>query len=180
MQSVRAGAVQTYFFIFTLFPKSRSNKTQFGVHFGDDSRPKCNTWVKKGAPKNTLKKLSRQTQTAVYSNVPGLPGSHPKVKDCLSKKQQSEQETAIWARNKNSCSFRVHFWAIVLKWVMCSNYFVQSLFDFRFKLTIHLRPAAPMRAHVRDLTRPGLRPGEFWENDIPGFFWHVFNDFWHK
>ena len=94
MQSVRAGAVQTYFFIFTLFVKSRSNKTPFGLHLGDDFHAKCYTWVKKGAPqKNTLKKLSRQTETRAYSNVPGLPGSHPKVKDFLSKKQQSEQET---------------------------------------------------------------------------------------
>ena len=136
MQSVRAGAVQTYFFIFTLFLKSRSNKTQFGVHFGDDSRPKCNTWVKKGAPKNTLKKLSRQTQTAVYSNVPGLPGSHPKVKDCLSKKQQSEQETTSWARNENSCSFLNPFLSYCPDLFDCCYSFLFD-FDFILKLTIH-------------------------------------------
>ena len=40
MQSVHAGAVQTHFFMFTLFLKSRSQKTSFGVHFGGNVRPK--------------------------------------------------------------------------------------------------------------------------------------------
>ena len=40
MQSVHAGAVQTHFFIFTLFLKSRSQKTSFGIHLGDIFRPK--------------------------------------------------------------------------------------------------------------------------------------------
>ena len=136
MQSVRAGAVQTYFLIFTLFLKSRSNKTPFGFHFGDDFCPKCDTWVKKGAPKKYLKKLSRQTQTTTYSNVPGLPGSHPKVKDCLSKKQQSEQETTICARSMNSCSFLSPFLSYSLDLFTCCYSFPFDC-DFIFTLTIH-------------------------------------------
>ena len=135
MQSVRAGAVQTYFFIFTFFLKSRSSKTSFGLHFGDDFRSKCHISVKKGAPKNAWKKLPRQTQTGLYSNVPGPLDSHPKVKDFSNKKQLSEQEA------RTPAHFWLHFWDIVLKWVI----FVQSLFDFRSKLTIHFRLVATIQ-----------------------------------
>ena len=130
MQSVRAGAVQTYFFIFTLFLKSRSNKTIFvqTVIIG---------W-KKAFQKNTSKKLPRQTQTGTYYRVPGPLDSHPYVKDFSNKKQLSEQET------RTAAHFWVYFWSVVLKWVI----FVQSLlFDFRFRLTIHFRLVAPMRTH---------------------------------
>ena len=59
MQSVHAGAVQTHFFIFTLFLKSRSQKTSFEAHFGDIFHPKLHFWVKKGRQKMDQKKGAR-------------------------------------------------------------------------------------------------------------------------
>ena len=112
MQSVRAGAVQTYFFIFTLFLKSRSKQTPFGLHFGDNFRLKCHIWMKKGAAKKGLKKLPRQSQTRPYSHVPGLPGSYPKVKDCLSKKQQSEQDLSKKQLSEQETKTAAHFGSI--------------------------------------------------------------------
>ena len=106
MQSVRAGAVQTDFFMFTfVFWKVDPTTPHLGSILETIFTYNVIFGWKKALQKKTEKKLPRQSQTGTYSNVPGLPGSHPKVKDCLSKKQQSEQETAIWARNKNSCSF---------------------------------------------------------------------------
>ena len=93
MQSVRAGAVQTYFFMFTIFLKSRSSKTSFGLHFGDDFRLKCHTWVKKGAPKKYLKKVVQADSNTSLFQCPGAPGQLPQSQRLF------EQETTIWARN---------------------------------------------------------------------------------
>ena len=59
MQSVRAGAVQTHFFIFTLFLKNSSYMTSFGVNFGGNFDQKMQFWVKKGLQKMDQKKGAR-------------------------------------------------------------------------------------------------------------------------
>ena len=137
MQSVRAGAVQTYFLISTCFLKSRPNKISFGPHFGDDFRQKRNIWVKKCLHKKYFKKAVQAPSNDTLFPSPGASGQPPLSQRFLEQEQLSEQETITAAH------FWVHFWAVVLKWVI----FVQSLSDFRFKVTIHFRLVVPMRAH---------------------------------
>ncbi len=94
MQSVRAGAVQTHFFIFTLFLKNSSYMTSFGVHFGGSFHQKLRFLVKKGLQKMDQKKgAPPHWQTGDYDHGPGLPDSPPRVRAFLNKKQLSEQET---------------------------------------------------------------------------------------
>ena len=69
MQSVRAGAVETHFFVFALFLKNRFQKTSFWIHFGDIFHPKLHFWVKKGLQKMDQKKGARP-----YANK-GLEGT---------------------------------------------------------------------------------------------------------
>ena len=108
MQSVHAGAVQTHFFIFSLFLKSKSNKTPFGLHFGGDFLPKLHIWVKKGTPKKCFKKVAQLASNDDLLHWPGAPGEPPLSQRFL------RQEATIWARSKNTCS--------------------QSWFDFVFEL----------------------------------------------
>ena len=53
MQSVRAGAVQTHFSIFTLFLKNSSYMTSCGVHVGGSFHQKLLFLMKKGSKKVT-------------------------------------------------------------------------------------------------------------------------------
>ena len=110
MQSVRAGAVQTYFSIFTCFLKSRSNKPSCGLHFGDDFRLKCHIWVKKRRSIKIPQKLSRQTHTAIKKGLyasPQGPWQAASRTRCSNKKQRVGQllqyfhtlQSAIWIYN---------------------------------------------------------------------------------
>ena len=98
MQSVRAGAVQTHFFILTRFLKNSSYMTSFGVHFGGSFHKKLQFLVKKKGSKKWIKKrVPALTQTSPYDHGPGLPDSPPRVRGFLNKKQLSEQETRTGA-----------------------------------------------------------------------------------
>ena len=93
MQSVRAGAVQTHFLIFTLLLKSSSQQTSFWDHSRSEFRQKSQFLLKQELQTNVQKKVPPLTQTAAYDHGPGLPDSPPRVRGFLNKKQLSEQET---------------------------------------------------------------------------------------
>ena len=95
MQSVRAGAVQTHFFIFTFFLKIMSSKTSFGLHFGDGCLKKMQFLVKQKLQKVAQKKCPDRLKQDSIPKSRGSWTATPKVKDFLSKKQQSEQEAII-------------------------------------------------------------------------------------
>ena len=87
--------------------------------------------------------------------------------NCLSKKL-SEQETRTGAH------FWVHFWAVVLEWVI-SESISGKLLIFWWNLKQKRQVIATVFAYcpfpkVDDLTRSGPRPGEFCEN-ICDFWW---------
>ena len=99
MQSVRAGAVQTNFSIFTLFLKKSFQKTSFWIHFGGNFNQKSQFWVKNG-----FQKMAQKGSAPPYANT-GLWPSPEAPWQPPSRAWFSEQETTVWARNNNRCSF---------------------------------------------------------------------------
>ena len=126
MQSVHAGAVQTHFFSFTLFLKNSYLGFSFWVHFGSHFPQKSQFWEKKGFQKIVQKKgaspyANEELQWPMTLARGSLTAPPP------SRARFSEQETIVWARNKNRCSFLspflsrcpgmgyfwIHFWKVV-------------------------------------------------------------------
>ena len=121
MQSVHAGAVQTHFFSFALFLKNSSLGSSFWVHLESNFLQKSQFWVKKRCSKNCFKKSDPPKSNTTLLTCREAPWQPP------SRARFSEQETTVWARNKNRCSFLspflspcpgmgyfwVHFWKIV-------------------------------------------------------------------
>ena len=160
MQSVRAGAVQTHFSIFTPFLKTGSPQTSFWLHFGSNFRPKSEFWVKKGLQKMDQKKGARPYANEGLWPCPEAPWQPP------SRARFSEQETTIWARNKNSCSFlnpfqspfpgMGYFLISCLKKCSCFD----EIWNKKDK-SLQMFFSYCSFPKACDLTRSGPRPGEF-------------------
>ena len=71
----------------------------FGVQLATNVVFLLNKWVQE----NKLKKGIPKSETGGDGHVPGLPDSPPKVKDCLSNKQQLNKKQQQFNKNTNNC-----------------------------------------------------------------------------
>ena len=104
--------------------KNSSQQTSFWAHFRSDFRHKSQFWLKKGFQTNVHRKGAPPYANKSLWPWPGAPWQPP------SRARFSEQETAVWARNKSSCSFLspflspcpgmgyfwVNFWKLFIFW----------------------------------------------------------------
>ena len=132
MQSARACAVETHFFVFAFFLKIRLHMTSFWFHFGTVFRPQSQFWVKKRAPKNGSKKGDPPVANARLWTSQEAPGGRHTIKNCSSKKQLFEHmlkqlfefllENVNWDENwiQNRKLFHINFMKY-LNFNCCSN-----------------------------------------------------------
>ena len=151
MQSVRAGAVQTYLSIFTFFLKNSSNKPSFWLHFRYDFCLKLHLLVKKGLQQNVEKKCPDRLKRDPIPESQGSWTATPRSKisrtrnNYLSKKQEqlliseSISEPLSWNGLFSSSRYS----------------FSDSKWQFIFDL-LHL-----WKDMAGDLTRPGQGPASF-------------------
>ena len=148
MQSVRAGAVQTHFFVFTLSSKNSSPKTSFWVHFWTIFITNQNLEWKEGFKKVFKKRCPPDSNRGLWP-WPGAPWQPPSCARCLNKKQLFEQETTTWAH------FWVRFWALFLEWVISESMFEKMwIFSWNLKPSLFSYCLFPKAC---DLTRSGPR-----------------------
>ena len=104
MQSAHACAVETHFFVFAFFLKNRLHMTSCWFHFGTVFLTTITILSEKRAPKNDSKKGDPLDSNKSLWPWPGAPWQPPSRASRI-----SEQETTVWARNKNRCSFLSQF-----------------------------------------------------------------------
>ena len=112
--------------------------------------------MQKSAPKIVQKKSASNTHLFQCREAPGEAASRTRF---LNKKQLSGQETTTTAH------FWVHFWAVVLEWVISESMSGKLLICW-WNLKQKRQVIAEVFAYcpfpkVDDLTRSGPRPGEF-------------------
>ena len=132
MQSARACAVETHFFVFAFFLKIRLHMTSFWFHFGTVFRPQSQFWVKKRVPKNGPKKGDPLVANESLWTSQEAPGGRHTIKNCSSKKQLFEHmlkqlfefllENVNWDENwiQNRKLFHINFMKY-LHFNCCSN-----------------------------------------------------------
>ena len=121
----------------------------------------CTFEWKKGLQKNVQKKGASPLAKETLWPWPGAPWQPP------SRARFSEQETTIWARNKNSCSFLNPFqspfpgmgYFLISCPEKCSFFLMKS----ETKKTSHCRSCFShcLFPKANDLTHSGPRPGEY-------------------
>ena len=160
MQSAHACAVETHFFVFAFFLKNRFHMTSCWLHFATVFWQKSQFWVKKRRSKNCFKKSDPPKSNKSLLTCREAPGEAASRTRFLNKKQLSGQETTTTAH------FWVHFWAVVLEWVI-SESMSGKLLTFWWNLKQKRQVIAEVFAYcpfpkVDDLTRSGPRPGELY------------------
>ena len=87
-------------------PQNRS-RARFGMDLGVIFGVQLATHVvfcrKNECKKTSWKKVPPKSETTGDGHVPGLPDSPPKVKDCLSNKQQLNKKQQQFNKNTNNC-----------------------------------------------------------------------------